>query len=189
MAPSPAVVTRSQARAASESPHTLVGSPKKIAAARKVAGVAASSSGPTRVALQVANPSYRDVFLERARGNSPINLDKDEPPQPAANHRLDDVAVKVEGTPSYEPPPPEAQDAWAAVLQERSARRAQAEAVETPAVRVPAASEYVPARLFREPAGTVGVPNQEHARLDPDLTRSWARSLGKTCLQADVVMS
>ena len=83
--------------------------------------------------------------------------------------------MEVEGTPIYEPPPLEAQDAWAAVLQERLACWAQAEALETPAVRVAAAAEYVPAPVFREPAGTLGVPNQAHARLDLDLTQSWAR--------------
>ena len=85
--------------------------------------------------------------------------------------------MEVEGTPSYDPPCTEAQDAWAAVLQDRSTRRAQTEAVETPAVRVPAMSEYVPAPVFCESAGTLGTPNQAHARLDLDLTRQWARFL------------
>ena len=40
VAPSPAVVTRSQARAASESPAKLVGAPKKLAASRKLFGSA-----------------------------------------------------------------------------------------------------------------------------------------------------
>ena len=38
VAPGPAVVTRSQTRTASESRHKLLGSPKKIAVSRKVAG-------------------------------------------------------------------------------------------------------------------------------------------------------
>ena len=33
----------------------------------------------------------------------------------------------------------------------------------------------VPAPVFREPAGTLGTPNQAHARLKLDLGRSWAR--------------
>ena len=171
VAPSPAMVTRSQARAASESPHKLVGSPKKLAASRKDARADASPSAPTRAAHQVASTSYRDVVVNRPRADSPIDLDEGEPPRSTANRRLDDVAVEVEGTPSYEPPHTEGQDAWAAVLQDRSTRRPQAEAVETPAVRVPAVSEYVPAPVFREPAGTLGTPNQAHARLDLDLTR------------------
>ena len=175
VAPSPAVVTRSQARAASESPHKLVGSPKKLAASRKDARVGASPSAPTRATHQVASTSYRDVVVNHPRADSPINLDAGEPPRSTANRRLDDVAVEVEGTPSYEPPPTEAQDAWAAVLQDRSTRRAQTEAVETPAVKIPTVSEYVPAPVFREPAGTLGTPNQAHARLDLDLTRQWAR--------------
>ena len=83
--------------------------------------------------------------------------------------------MTVEGTPSYEPLPVETRDAWSVVLQERLARRAQAEAMETPAARAPPEAEYVPAPVFREPAGTLGGPNQAHARLELDLGRSWAR--------------
>ena len=151
-----------------------MGSPKKLAASRKVAGAGASPNAPTRAAHQVASTSYREVVVHRARADSLINLDEGEPPQSTANRRLDDLAVEVDGTLSYEPPPTEAQDAWAAV-QDRSTRRAQTEAVETPAVSVPTVSEYVPAPVFREPAWTLGAPNQAHARLDLDLTRQWAR--------------
>ena len=175
VAPIPAVVTRSQTRAASESPHKLVRSPKKLAASRKDARAGASPSALTRAAHQVASSSYRDVVMNRPRADSLINLEEGEPPRSTANRRLDDVAVEVEGTPSYEPPPTEAQDSWAAVLQDLSTRRAQTEAVETPAVRLPAVSDYVPAPVFREPAGTLGTPNQAHARLELDLTRQWAR--------------
>ena len=84
VAPSPAVVSRSQARAASESPQKLVGSPKKLAASRKVAGAGASPSAPTRAAPQVASTSYRDVVVNRARADSPINLDEEEPPPSTA---------------------------------------------------------------------------------------------------------
>ena len=195
-APSPAVVTRSQARAASESPHKFVGSPKKLATSCKPALVGPSASGPTRDSQELLSPSYRDVVMDRARADSPIDVDEGEPPRSAANRRLEEVAVTVEGTPSYEPPPVETRDAWSVVLQERLARRAQAEAVETPAARAPPEAQYVPAPVFREPAGTLGAPNQAHARLELDLGRSWARfprdcapSLGKTCLQASVVMS
>ena len=66
------MVTRSQARAASQFQQKLASSPKKIAG---VAGVGASSSAPTRVPPKVANRSYRDVVLESARVDSPVNLD------------------------------------------------------------------------------------------------------------------
>ena len=45
----------------------------------------------------------------------------------------------------------------------------------TPAARVPAEAEYVPAPVFREPVGTLGAPNQDHARLELDLSRPWSR--------------
>ena len=104
--------------------------------------------------------------------------------------------MTVEGTPSYEPPPVETRDAWSVVLQERLARRAQAEAVETPAARAPPEAEFVPAPIFREPARTLEAPIKR--------TRGWsltsvargpasgeicALSLGKTCSQASFVMS
>ena len=166
VAPSPAVVTRSQARAVSESPAKLLGSPKKLASSRKSFGVGASASAPTLAAQEPMSSSYRDVFMDRARADSPIDVDEGEPPRSSANRRLEEVAVTVEGTPSYAPLPVETRDAWSVVLQEGLARRAQAEAVETPAARAPPKAEYVPAPVFREPAGTLGAPNQAHARFN-----------------------
>ena len=89
VAPSPAVVTRSQARAASESPSKLVGSPKKLAASRKSVVVGASTSAPTPAAQELVSPSYRDVFMDRARADSPIDVDDEEPPRSGANRRSD----------------------------------------------------------------------------------------------------
>ena len=175
VAPSPAVVTRSQARAASESPAKLVGLPKKLAASRKSVGVGASASAPTPAAQELVSPSYRDVVLDRARADSPINVEEGEPPRSSTNRRLEDVGVTVEGTPIYGPPPSLTRDAWSMFLQERLTRRAQTEAVVTPAARVPAEAEYVPAPALREPAGTLGPPNQDHAGLELDLSRPWAR--------------
>ena len=67
MAPSPVVVTRSQARAASESPSKLVDSPKKLAASRKSVVVSASASAPISAAQELVSPSYSDVVMD-ARG-------------------------------------------------------------------------------------------------------------------------
>ena len=88
---------------------------------------------------------------------------------------MEDVTVTVEGTPSYEPPPSGTRDAWSVVLQELLARRAQAEAVETPVERAPPEAEYIPAPVFLEPAGTLGASIQAHARLELDLSRWWVR--------------
>ena len=173
-APSPAVVTRSQARAASESPSKLVGSPKKLAAPRKSVVVCASASAPTPAAQELVSSSYRDTVMDRARADSSINAYEREPPRSGANLRSEGIAVTVEGRPSYEPPPSETRDAWFVVLQERLTR-AQAQAVVTPAAKVPSEAEYVPAPVFRVTAGTLGDPKQDHARLKLDLSRPWAR--------------
>ena len=116
VAPSPAVVTRSQTRAASKSPRKFMCSPKKLAASHKPALVSASASAPIRGVQETVSPSYQDVVMDGAGADSPINVDEGEPPRSGANRRLEDTLVEVKGTPSYKPPPPAAQDAWFVVF-------------------------------------------------------------------------
>ena len=71
--PSPDVVTRSHARAASESPSKLVGSPKKLAASRKTGAASAGRSAcvPAR-ASQVAAMAPQAAVSAGARGVVPL---------------------------------------------------------------------------------------------------------------------
>ena len=188
--PSPAVGTRSQARAASESPRRLVGSPKKLAASRKtgatsagsLARVPARASQVAAIAPQVAvSAGRRGAVPLRPHADSPIDVDEGEPQHSGTNRRLDDAAMEVEVTHSRVPSPPRTRDPWYGVLQDRRDRRSRAEAVATPAAR--AASEepkYSPPPEFREPAGTLGAPSQLHPRLELSLTHAWS------CLPRDV---
>ena len=89
-------------------------------------GRCASVSAPTRGAQEIVSPSYRDVVMDRARAESPITVDEGESPRSCANRRLEEDTIEVEGTPSYELPPPAIRDAWSVVLQKRLARRARA---------------------------------------------------------------
>ena len=175
--PSPTVVTRSQTRAASESPRRLVGSPKKLAASRKTGGASAGSSArvPARVA-QVAAIAPQVAVPLRPRADSPIDVDEGEPQRSGANRRLDDAAMEVEVTPSRVPSPPRTRDPWSGVLQDRRNRRSRAEAVATPAARAPSEEpEYSPPPESREPVGTLGAPSQMHPRLELSLAHAWAR--------------
>ena len=123
--PSSAVVTRSQARAASESQSRVVCSPKKLAASRKTSATSAGSSArvPAR-AFQVAamgpqvavSAGPRGVVPLRSRADFPIEVDDGEPQRSGTNRRLEDAAMEVEVTPSRVPSPPSTRDPRSGVL-------------------------------------------------------------------------